>query len=139
MGALLHDSTITDIYWLKGKSYWILYALCRCLAEGKLVFWYNDSRRLLFVNEGVYVAPKDFPSMELKTRVWTLVDSNEPSWEVPPKLAVHHTQHLNIFTTSPQSERWKPLERTTICGVIIMNPWTRKEIFQALDHLLLPS
>ncbi|KAH8999558.1 hypothetical protein EDB92DRAFT_976240 [Lactarius akahatsu] len=28
-----------------GKSYWIFYALHRCLCEGKPVIWYHDSRR----------------------------------------------------------------------------------------------
>ncbi|KAH9082284.1 hypothetical protein EDB83DRAFT_2337503, partial [Lactarius deliciosus] len=93
--------------------YWILYALRRRLSEGKQVIWYRDSTRFLFVNEGVYKVPKDFFSTDFSIRVWTL------------------SQHLNIFTTLPQAERWKPLERTTDCAVFFMNPWTRKEILQA--------
>ncbi|KAH9043692.1 hypothetical protein EDB85DRAFT_710629 [Lactarius pseudohatsudake] len=110
-----------------GKSYWILYALRRRLSEGKPVIWYRDSTRFLFVNEGVYKVPKDFLSTDFSIRVWTLVDSDE----IPPELAVHQSQHLNIFTTLPQAERWKPLERTTDCAVFFMNPWTKKEILQA--------
>ncbi|KAH8991968.1 hypothetical protein EDB92DRAFT_1990581 [Lactarius akahatsu] len=111
------------------------YALRRRLSEGKPVIWYRDSTRFLFVNEGVYKVPENFISTDFSIRVWTLVDSDE----IPPELAVHQSQHLNIFTTLPQAERWKPLERTTDCAVFFMNPWTRKEILQASVHLLLPS
>jgi len=114
-----------------GKSYWILYAMHRRLSEGKPVFWYHDSRRYLFVKEGVYEVPEHFPSTTFKTLVWTLVDSDESLSGVPSNLAVHCTKHFIIFTTPPQSSQWKPLEKTTGCRVAIMNPWTRAEIAQA--------
>src|SRR6266571_5811755 len=77
VSASFRDLTAIEIYWLKGKSYWVLYALRRRLAEGKPVIWYRASTRFLFVNEGVYETPKDFLSTDLNTRVWTLVDSDE--------------------------------------------------------------
>ena len=102
------------------------------------MIWYHDSTRFLFVGDGVYEAPKGSRSTDLKTRVWTLVDSNE-SWGIPPELAVQQTRHLIIFTTPPQSKQWKPLESTTVCSVFIMNPWTRKELLQGFVQLSLFS
>jgi hypothetical protein len=125
-----HDRIVIEIHWLQGKSYWIFYALRRRLAEGKPVIWYRGSMQFLFVKDGVYEAPKGFRSTRLKTRVWTLVDADQLEG-IPPELAVQQTKHLNIFTTSLESKRWKPLEKTTVCGVFIMNPWTRKELLQA--------
>ncbi|KAH9172123.1 hypothetical protein EDB89DRAFT_1851565 [Lactarius sanguifluus] len=114
-----------------GKSYWILYALHRCLCEGKPVIWYYDSRRYLFVAEGVYELFRDFPSVDFETRVWTLVDTDEDKSGIPPYLAVQLTKHFIIYTTSPQSSRWDGLDKTTLLKVIIMNPWTRAELSQA--------
>jgi hypothetical protein len=135
VSASLHDPIVIEIYGLQGKSYWVFYALRRRLAEGKPVIWYRNSRRFLFVKDGVYEAPKGFQSTDLKTRVWTLVDSDELEG-IPPELAVQQTQHLIIFTTSLEPQRWKPLEGTTVFGVFIMNPWTRKELIQAFVPLV---
>ncbi len=139
VSASLYDLTVIEIYWLKGKSYWVLYALRRRLAEGKPVIWYRDSRRYLFVEEGAFEVPERFRSTTFQTHIWTLVDADESLSGIPSYLAVHDTKHLNIFVSYPQSSRWKPLQSTTQCAVVIMNPWTRTEISQALAHLLLPS
>ena len=87
----------------------------------------------LFVEEGVFRGPPDTPSTDFKKRIWTLVDADEDV-RIPPSLAVHGTKLLNIFVSYPEPSRWKPLEKTTLCTVAIMNPWTRKEISQALAH-----
>ncbi|KAH9037620.1 hypothetical protein EDB85DRAFT_1861243 [Lactarius pseudohatsudake] len=114
-----------------GKSYWIFYALHRCLCEGKPVIWYYDSKRYLFVAEGVYELSRDFPSVGFKTRVWTLVDTDEDKSGIPPYLAVQFTKHFIIYTSSPQRSRWDRLDKTTVLKVIIMNPWTRAELSKA--------
>ena len=133
-------TSLIKIYWLKGKSYWILYALYRRLAEGKPIMWYRDSTVFLFVNEGVYQAPPwGALSTTFRTRVWTLVDSDSDTLGVPSRLAVPDTKHLIIFCSSPQSGRWKGLGKTTLSRIAIMNPWTRGEISQALAHPLPPS
>ena len=116
---------------LQGKTCWVIYALHRCLTEGKPVIWYHNSRQFLSVEEGVFELPEDFPATIFKTRVWTLVDSDESPTGVPPRLAVHYTKHFNIYTSSPPSSRWKPLRKTTQCREVIMNPWSREEISQA--------
>ncbi|KAH9007281.1 hypothetical protein EDB86DRAFT_2870989 [Lactarius hatsudake] len=123
--------TLIEIYWLKGKSYWILYALHRCLCEGKPVIWYYDSKWYLFVAEDVYELFRDFPSVGFKTRVWTLVDTDEDKSGIPPYLAVQFTKHFIIYTASPQSSPWDRLDKTTLLKVIIMNPWTRAELSKA--------
>ncbi|KAH8992842.1 hypothetical protein EDB86DRAFT_2830389 [Lactarius hatsudake] len=97
-----------------GKSYWITYALCRRLAEGKPVFWFRSTARFLFVKEGVFEVPPDYHSTDLKTRVWLLIDADDSKDEIPDYLAPHETNHLIILCSSPPSARWKPLTRTTL-------------------------
>ncbi|KAH9176577.1 hypothetical protein EDB89DRAFT_1846156 [Lactarius sanguifluus] len=113
-----------------GKSYWVAYALCRRLTEGKPVFWFRSTARFLFVKEGVFEVPPDYHSTDLKTRVWTFIDADDSKDGIPDYLAPHETNHL-IISCSSQSARWKPLTRTTLCRVAIMNPWTRGEISKA--------
>ena len=100
--------------------------------------WYRESALFPFV-EGVYQAPTYFRPAALKKPVWTLLDPDESQTGVPSNLAVHHTKHFIIFSTSPQNGRWKPLEKTTEIAVCIMNPWSKKEISKALVQLLLSS
>ncbi|KAH9083658.1 hypothetical protein EDB83DRAFT_2212994 [Lactarius deliciosus] len=114
-----------------GKSYWVTYALCRCLTEGKPVFWFRSTQRYLFVEEGVFVVPPDYPSADIKARIWTLVDADDCWNGIPDYLAPHETNHLIILCSSPPSARWQSLTRTTRCRVAIMNPWTRGEISRA--------
>lgn len=113
-----------------GKSYWILYVLCRRLASRKPIMWYRGKRLYLFVEDGVYLAPTDHPSTEFRTRVWTLVDADEGD-RVPEALAVQDTKHMIIFASSPNKDRWKGLTKTTAIAIAIMNPWTRREISEA--------
>jgi len=124
---------------LEGKTCWLYYALCQCLSEKKPVILYNNSTRFLFVEEGVYFETPSFLSIDFKTRVWTLVDADENAIGIPSHLIANLTQHLIIFTTSPKPSRWHPLTKTTSAAVVIMNPWTRKEILQALVHPFPPS
>ena len=127
-----------QLYRLKEKSHWIHYVLCRRLAEKKPVLWYRDSRLYLFVSDGVYESPTNLSSALFRTRVWTLVDTdNETSF--PPVLSQPGTNNLIIFATPPKKERWASLEKTTTWDVAIMNPWTRREISEALAHSLLFS
>jgi hypothetical protein len=81
-----------------------------------------------------------YPAADLKSRVWTLVDSDDNNTGIPSHLTVHDSQHLIIYSSSPQSGRWKYLGKTTLSMVAVMNPWTREEISRALVvHPLLPS
>jgi hypothetical protein len=75
--------------------------------------------------------PDNFQKAEFKTFVWTLVDSDEAKEGVPPYLVPHGTRLSVIYTTSPRKERWSRLHKTTRDVRVIMNPWTRKEIFRA--------
>lgn len=93
VSALLRNLTVIELYRSKGKSYWVRYALRRCLAEKKPIIWYCDSMLYLFVEEGVYLAPGKSISTELKTLVWTLVDRDESPTGVPSHLAVDDTKH----------------------------------------------
>ncbi|KAH8993992.1 hypothetical protein EDB92DRAFT_349231 [Lactarius akahatsu] len=41
VSVFLCHLTVPELYWLKGKSYWVIYALCRRLTEGKPVIWFR--------------------------------------------------------------------------------------------------
>ncbi|KAH9017447.1 hypothetical protein EDB84DRAFT_1276537 [Lactarius hengduanensis] len=114
-----------------GKSCWLTYALCQRLVEGEPVVWFSGTRRYLFVNEGVFEIPLDYPSPNFKTRIWTLIDADDCKDGIPDYLGPHRTQHLIILSSSPKSSRWQLLTKTTECSIAIMNPWTREEISQA--------
>ena len=98
--------------------------------------WYRGNNLYLFVREGVFMGPDKYPPTDFEIPIWTLVDADRIPEGVPPFLAVHDTKHLIIFTSFPQSVRWKALEKTTACKVVIMNSWTREKISRALVHLL---
>ena len=136
--TLLYYITVIEIYTLKGKSFWLVYAVCRRLAEKKPTMWYREPDVYLFVTDGVYRYPMIPSSDSFRTRIWTFVDADSEK-SIPSSLARQHTNYLNVFTSSPNQERWAPLTKTTNYKVAIMNPWTRGEISHALAHSLLPS
>ena len=111
--------------------------LCRCLAEKKPVLWFRDPVLYLFVSNGVYEST-NLSSRSFRTRVWTLVDVDNNKL-FPPVLSQQGTNNLIIFATSPKKERWFSLEENTTWDVAIMNPWTRREISEALVHSCLSS
>jgi hypothetical protein len=116
----------------QGKSFWIYYALRRCLAERKPVIWLHQKVYHLFIDDGVYAVPNDFQAGSFKSVVWTLVDSDESPHGIPPDLIAHGTRLFVIYVTSPAKHRWSRLEKTVpFFAVIIMNPWTKKEIHLA--------
>ena len=115
----------------EGKSVWVYYALCRRLVERKAVIWYRDRLCYLFLKEGVFVAPPDFPSSYFRIFVWTLVDSDENKEGAPPRLLTPGTRLYVIYVTSPRKERWARMNKTVRDVRIIMNPWRRKEINNA--------
>lgn len=91
---------VTEIYWLKGKRYWIRYVLCRRLACKEPVMWYRGKMLYLFMEDGVYLASADHSPISIRTRVWTLVDVDKGE-RVPEILAVRDTKHMIIFATPP--------------------------------------
>lgn len=97
--------------------------------------WYHGKMLYLFVEDGVYLSIKDYPSTSFRTQVWTLVDVDEGQC-VPEFLAVQNTKHMIIFTSSPKEERWHCLTKTTAFAIAIMNPWTKREISEVLAHSL---
>jgi hypothetical protein len=82
----------------------------------------------LFLESGVYKAPQEATFSIFDPYIWAFVDADY-STAIPP-LALEPVL-FTIFTSSPQRERWKRLEKTTICMTFIMNPWTWDEIYQA--------
>ncbi|KAF8271397.1 hypothetical protein EI94DRAFT_1720516 [Lactarius quietus] len=122
-----------------GKTYWVLYALRRRLAERKPVIWYRELNLYLFVADGVYMAPQYFRPSTFQALVWTLIDTDEVDG-VPPLLVGSDTQLFIIFSSSPKPSRWSNMRKTTQCVICIMNPWTKKEIAKAaVIHGLAPN
>ena len=117
--------------WFKGKSYWILYAICRCLGESKVFLWYFQKNWYLFVRAGVFRCPGDLVVNSFRPYIWAFVDADHSLAGVPPELAERETNILTIFTTSPKRERWMPLVKNMSCVTVIMNPWTWDEIYKA--------
>jgi hypothetical protein len=113
---------------LKGKSCWIYYALFRRLIKKQPVIWYRRKKCFLFVEDGVFQVPDNHDMDYFKTFIWTLVDAD---YGFPKYLITQETMHFIILTSSPRKEWWKPLEKTTEFSRVIMNPWSKEEIFQA--------
>ena len=114
-----------------GKSLWIYYAARRCAGEMKPFIWSYAGNYYLFVNEGVYKFPPDWEHHNFCFIIWTLVDSDESTDGIPPELVPHNTFMFVIYITSPAAERWSRLHKTTQSMYVIMNPWSREEIWQA--------
>jgi hypothetical protein len=102
------------------------------LAEKKPVIWYREQHCYLFVEEGVYQKPDNFLPSYFKTIIWTLVDSDVAVNGVPEHLATHDTHHYVVYVTSPAKDRWSRMDKTMNPIVVVMNPWTKKEMHYAL-------
>jgi hypothetical protein len=85
----------------------------------------------LFVEEGVCRSPPDFELFWLQNITWTMVDSDESEAGVPPHLIPHDTSLFVIYVTSLAKKLWSRMQKTVRPSVVVMNPWTRKEIYQA--------
>ncbi|KAI0248219.1 hypothetical protein BJV78DRAFT_1239036 [Lactifluus subvellereus] len=111
-----------------GKTYWIRYALRRRLGEGNVIIWCGGAGRYLFAEDGVFEVPSNHKNTDFKRRVWTLADSDG----CDPRALTHHGSNLFLmYTTSPRRKRWAPLAKTTRLITLVMNPWTREELFHA--------
>jgi hypothetical protein len=112
----------------KGKGFWVYYAAHHRLAEKKTFLWFYQANYYLFVKEGVYRLPSDWEHTDFLCIMWTLVDSDQSRVSVPEILVPHGTQLFVIYITSLAEERWSRMDKTTNPTVVIMNPWSRKEI-----------
>ena len=129
VGASPCDVTVIDTF--QGKSYWIIYALCRRLSEKKPTVWYTRTRLYMFVGDGVYSSSiANPPSASFKTRVLTLLDADARK-DIPEFLMGSGSPYLVAFVTSPKAERWKALTKTTEWEMVYMNPWTKAELSNA--------
>jgi hypothetical protein len=118
-----------------GKSVFQFYAARRFCAERKPFIWF-DEQLFLFLEDGVYEIPNNYPRDGFKFRIRTLVDSDNAS-SIPEHLIDRGTDHFVIFSTSPNEQRWSRLSKTLHYPLVLyINPWTRWEIHQACVHLL---
>ena len=74
--------------------------------------------------------PLNFLLSQYHRFVWTLVDVDEKNG-VPEKLVSNHTRHFVIYSSSPAQSPWAHVHKTVREYVMVMNPWTRKEILRA--------
>ena len=114
-----------------GKSKFLTYAMRRCCAERRPFIFYRNYKYYLFVQEGVFRNPSEFSSHQYQTYVWALVDADEDQSGIPEGLIARFTQLFTIYSSSPVRSRWDRVHKTVDERVIVMNPWTRKEILQA--------
>lgn len=65
--------------------------------------------------------------------VWTLIDSDSiQGGGIPSGFLQKKHKLFVIYATSPVEKRWSRLFKSTFVDVIVMNPWNRSEILQAL-------
>ena len=114
-----------------GKTKFLQYVKRRCCAEKRPFVLYHAKRRYLVVQEGVFQAPSDFLFNDYQGFVWTLADADEDRDGVPEDLIARNTGHFVIYASSPAQSRWRRVHKTVRERVIVMNPWTRKEIHLA--------
>jgi hypothetical protein len=65
---------------------------------------------------------------DLKTFVWTFVDSDASRDGVPDDLIFHGTRLFAVYVTSPAKERWSRMDKVVNRIVVVMDPWTKAEI-----------
>jgi hypothetical protein len=117
---------------VKGKSYWVYYAVRRRLGEGMPFVWYRNDRCFLFVEEGVFVRNlQDVDVSAFVPFLWTFVDADNSSSGIPSVFADSATKLFTIFVSFPRKGRWTPLQQTTDAVVVYMRPWTEEEMVQA--------
>ncbi|KAI0301474.1 hypothetical protein BC826DRAFT_1183413 [Russula brevipes] len=115
-----------------GKSYWISYAVRRRLGEGKAFLWCRGNFCYLFVKEGVFkMRLERLDSTVFYPFIWTFTDADDTSQGVLFSLAEKMSKLFIIYISPPEREQWKNLRKTTSSLTVIMNPWTKDEIFQA--------
>ena len=113
-----------------GKTKFFQYAKRRCCAEKRPFVLYHAKHRYLVV-QGVFQAPSDFLFNDYQGFVWTLADADEDRGGVPEDLIARNTGHFVIYASSPAQSRWRRVHKTVRERVIVMNPWTKKEIHLA--------
>jgi hypothetical protein len=85
----------------------------------------------MFVEEGVYWMSADFRRAWYHTDVWTLIDSDVSQGGIPTEFAERDLPVFLIYVTSPTRSRWSRMDKAYRLRVIVMNPWTRSEIYHA--------
>jgi len=83
----------------------------------------------LFVEEGVFETHQDhLHNISFHPPIWTFTDTNDTPEDITLPIAETSTL-FNIVVTVPERDQWKNLTKAT--RIVIMNPWTEDEIFQA--------
>jgi len=120
-----------------GKSVWLYYALRRCLAEKRPVIWCWRNSPYMFIEEGVYKMAPDFHDSQYERVVWTLIDSDQSKDGIPNEYIGRDIPFFVISAIFPAKERWSRLHTSYTLTVVVMDPWTRGEIYRAAS--LLPT
>jgi hypothetical protein len=85
------------------------------------------------VEEGVFKIDRNYmESTSFRPFIWTFTDANDTlDGGVLYPIAATSSTLFNIYVTSPEPSRWKNLKKATSPRTVIMNPWTKDEIFEA--------
>ncbi|RDB20072.1 hypothetical protein Hypma_012849 [Hypsizygus marmoreus] len=110
---------------------WPIYGPRRRIGEGIPAVWVSKGAVYLFVHEGVFTMPKLGPTNMFEQMTWAFVD---PVWfmtDVDP--LVDDKPHLFIIGSCyPARDSWSHMaDVLTDMKVIVMNPWSRREIHAA--------
>ena len=107
------------------------YAVRRRLGEQKPFLLFRGNMCFLFVKEGVYEKKlEDVDASRFAPFLWAFIDADSHSAGIPAVL-IDDTNLYIMFTTSPESMRWKTLSRSTALIVVVMNSWFPREILLA--------
>jgi hypothetical protein len=121
---------LVDQY-IPGKTFFIRYALLRCLSEKQEAYYIARGHWYLFSARGVDCfskAPEEFGRTQSGV-AWVFIDSMEAKDGLPIDLTGDQSDGVfPIYTTSPESSRWKSLHQSKTRSVIYMNPWSWEEI-----------
>jgi hypothetical protein len=117
---------------VKGKTFWIGYAVRRRLGEEEPFLLYRNRECYIFVKDGVFRRPAESVSgAHFEKFLWAFIEGDEHDAGVPEGFLCNDTNLYIIFPTSPKALRWKPLIKFTYVEWIIMNPWSLGEMQQA--------
>lgn len=112
-----------------GKTWWIYYALRRCLEEKRPVLWYRSKEYYLFSDSGFEVV--DLKSISYPEPTWCFVDSKSAD-SLFDEICDPDNGLFPIYVTSPKQRRWDKLhQQDRYPNVVVMNPWTRAELEKA--------
>jgi hypothetical protein len=115
-----------------GKTVFLQYLLVERILDGLPTAYQMDSQKLfLFLGaQDVQIfTERDMLDPEIYENAWALVDSNGGLEAPRYDLVKPNSKFFVVQATSPQPRRWKSWKKERSASMVIMNPWSWKELF----------